>query len=69
MPKDAWLVGQPIGASPGAGGTVLLVGQPPTSFRPDAAVVVALADLILNVVAERPVWSDAPDDADIARAA
>lgn len=69
MPKDAWLVGQPIGPSSGAGGTVLLVGQPPTSFRPDAAVVVALADLILNVVAERPMWSDASDDVHIARAA
>ena len=69
MPNDAWLVGQPIGASSGVGGVILLAGQPPTSFRPDAAVVVALADLILNVVAERPVWSDAPDDVDIARAA
>ncbi len=52
MPGDAWLVGQPIGGPAGEQGLVLLAGRPQTSFRPDASVVVALADLILNVATE-----------------
>ena len=53
MPPEAWLVGQPIDAASGAGGVMLLAGQPPASFRPDAAVVVALADLVGNEMTER----------------
>jgi diguanylate cyclase (GGDEF)-like protein len=52
MPGDAWLVGQPIGGAGGERGLVLLAGQPQASFRPDASVVVALADLILTVATE-----------------
>lgn len=52
MPADAWLVSQPIGGASGEQGLVLLAGRPQTSFRPDASVVVALADLILTVASE-----------------
>ena len=55
MPGDAWLVGQPIGGASGDQGLVLLAGRPQTSFRPDASVVVALADLIFTVVTESRV--------------
>jgi diguanylate cyclase (GGDEF)-like protein len=66
MPADAWLVGQPIGGVAEGGGLVLLAGRPTTSFRPDASVVVALADLIRNVVAE---GREMDDRRDVARAA
>jgi hypothetical protein len=69
MPGDAWLVGQPIGGPSGEQGLVLLAGQPQTSFRPDASVVVALADLILNVATEAATRSDSPATMAPARAA
>ncbi len=61
MPADAWLVGQPIGGASGEQGLVLLAGRPQTSFRPDASVVVALADLILTVVLEGRARAAAPE--------
>lgn len=70
MPGDAWLVGQPIGGASGEQGLVLLAGRPQTSFRPDASVVVALADLIFTVVSEaRARSATAEDRRDGARAA
>jgi diguanylate cyclase (GGDEF)-like protein len=70
MPGDAWLIGQPIGAGQREGGLVLLAGRPATSFRPDASVVVALADLIQTVVSEaRGRAESAPAGRDGARAA
>ena len=60
MPGDAWLVGQPIGGPSGEQGLMLLAGQPQTSFRPDASVVIALADLILNVATEGAARVESP---------
>ncbi len=70
MPGDAWLVGQPIGGATGAQGLVLLAGRPQSSLRPDASVLVALADLILTMVSEsRARGSVMQDRRDCARAA
>ena len=51
MPADAWLIDVPVPDEAGTPGRLLLTGQPTTSFRPDAPVVVALADLVQAVVA------------------
>ncbi len=69
MPADAWLVGQPISGPAGEMGLVLLAGQPQTSFRPDASVVVALADLILNVATEGATQKQTPARIEHTRAA
>lgn len=61
MSADAWLVGQPIGGALGERGLVLLAGHPRTSFRPDASVVVALADLIFTVASEGRARAASPE--------
>jgi diguanylate cyclase (GGDEF)-like protein len=59
MPADAWLIDVPVPDEAGVPGRLLLAGQPTTSFRPDAPVVVALADLIQAVVASGRAHEDA----------
>jgi diguanylate cyclase (GGDEF)-like protein len=59
LPPEAWLVETPIPDEFGDGGTLLLAGLPMTSFRPDAPVVVALADLMQAVVANGRAHVDA----------
>ncbi len=51
LPAECWLIEAPIPDEFGDGGSLLLVGFPAASFRPDAPVVLALADLIQAVVA------------------
>jgi len=59
LPGDAWLIDVPVPDEAGAPGRLLLAGQPTTSFRPDAPVVVALADLVQAVVASGRAHEDA----------
>jgi diguanylate cyclase (GGDEF)-like protein len=69
LPRDTWLIGQPVGGA-GYGGLVLMAGRPQTSYRPETAVIVALADLIFNVAAEGRERSESLiSDRDDARAA
>jgi len=51
LPAEAWVIDARIPDEVGDGGVLLLAGLPMTSFRPDAPVVMALADLIQAVVA------------------
>ncbi|TAK55777.1 MAG: diguanylate cyclase [Dehalococcoidia bacterium] len=48
---DAWVIDAPIPDESGDGGALALAGLPMSSFRPDAPVVMALADLVQAVVA------------------
>ncbi|MBI5288986.1 MAG: diguanylate cyclase [Chloroflexi bacterium] len=59
LPGDAWIIDVPVPDESGAPGRLLLAGQPTTSFRPDASVVVALADLVQAVVASGRAHEDA----------
>jgi hypothetical protein len=51
LPAEAWVIDAPVPDEQGDGGTLMLAGPPMTSFRPDAPVVMALADLIQAVAA------------------
>lgn len=51
LPADAWVIDATIPDESGEGGSLALAGLPMWSFRPDAPVVMALADLIQAVVA------------------
>ncbi|MBI5285345.1 MAG: diguanylate cyclase [Chloroflexi bacterium] len=51
LPAECWVIEAPIPDEFGDGGSLLLAGLPASSFRPDAPVVLALADLIQAVVA------------------
>jgi diguanylate cyclase (GGDEF)-like protein len=48
---DAWVIDAPIPDESGDGGALALAGLPMSSYRPDAPVVMALADLVQAVVA------------------
>jgi len=51
LPADAWVIDAQIPDESGDGGALALAGMPMSSFRPDASVVIALADLVHAVVA------------------
>ncbi len=51
LPAEAWVIDASVPDEQGDGGTLMLAGLPMTSFRPDAPVVMALADLIQAVAA------------------
>ena len=59
LPADAWVIDTPILDEHGQGGVIVLPGIPSRSFRPDAPVVVAFADLIQAVVANARAHQDA----------
>lgn len=59
VPAEMWLIEASIPDESGDGGLLLLGGLPTTSFRPDAPVVVALADLLHAVVANDRARVDA----------
>ncbi len=59
LPPDAWLIETLVPDDGGDGGTLLLAGLPTASCRPDAPIVVALADLIQAVVANGRTHVDA----------
>lgn len=59
LPGEAWLIEAAIPDEAGDGGILLLGGLPMTSFRPDAPVVVALADLLQATVANGRAHLDA----------
>ena len=59
LPADAWLIDMPVPDEQGGGGRITLVGVPSKSFRPDAPVVIALADLVQAVVANGRAHVDA----------
>jgi len=59
LPGEAWLIEATIPDERGDGGVLLLGGLPMTSFRPDAPVVVALADLLQATVANGRAHLDA----------
>jgi len=59
LPTDAWVIETRVPDDGGDGGTLLLAGLPMASYRPDAPIVVALADLIQAVVANGRTHVDA----------
>jgi HD-GYP domain-containing protein (c-di-GMP phosphodiesterase class II) len=59
LPPDAWLLNVPIPDDRGNPGRLLLAGLPNRSFRPDAPMAMALADLVHAVVASGRARADA----------
>jgi diguanylate cyclase (GGDEF)-like protein len=59
VPPEAWAIDAPIPDESGAPGSLSLTGLPASSFRPDARVVLALADLIQAIVANGRAHVDA----------
>jgi HD-GYP domain-containing protein (c-di-GMP phosphodiesterase class II) len=59
LPLGAWMIETPVRDEDGENGTMILAGMPTTSFRPDAAVVLALADMVQAVVANGRAHLDA----------
>jgi diguanylate cyclase (GGDEF)-like protein len=59
LPPDAWIIDTAIPDELGEAGRLILAGVPTRSFRPDAPVVVALADLVQAVVANSRAHEDA----------
>ena len=59
LPQGTWVIEAPIRDEDGENGTMILAGMPTTSFRPDAAVVLALADMVQAVVANGRAHVDA----------
>jgi diguanylate cyclase (GGDEF)-like protein len=59
LPAETWLIETKVSDEGGAGGLLILGGLPIRSFRPDAPVVVALADLLQAVVANGRAHIDA----------
>jgi len=59
VPAETWLIDTVIPDESGDGGLLVLGGLPMTSFRPDALVVVALADFLQAVVANDRARVDA----------
>lgn len=58
LPSEAWLIDTPV---PGdtAGAHIILAGVPMSSFRPDAPVALALADLVQVVIVNGRAHADA----------
>jgi len=59
LPREAWLIETAIPDESGTGGVLMLAGLPTESFRPDAPVVVALAELVHAAVASGRAQLDA----------
>ncbi len=59
LPGEAWIVESPIHDEGASAGNILLAGMPMTSFRPDAPVALALADLVQAIVSSRQAQVDA----------
>jgi diguanylate cyclase (GGDEF)-like protein len=59
LPAESWMIDAPIADDAGMDGVLLLAGLPTDAFRPDASVVLALADLIQAVVANGRAHSEA----------
>lgn len=59
LPRETWVIESPINGETSPGGTLLLGGIPNESFRPDASVVRALADLVQATVANGRAHVDA----------
>jgi diguanylate cyclase (GGDEF)-like protein len=56
---ETWVLDAPIPDENGTSGVLVLAGQPSSSFRPDALIVMALADLVQAVVANGRAHVDA----------
>ncbi len=59
LPAETWLIETKVSDEGGADGSLILGGLPIRSFRPDAPVVVALADLLQAIVANGRAHIDA----------
>jgi diguanylate cyclase (GGDEF)-like protein len=59
LPGEAWIIETPIQDDGSHAGMVLLAGMPMSSFRPDAPVALALADLVQAVIASSRAQFDA----------
>lgn len=59
LPADAWVIDTAIPDELGGRGRLILAGVPSRSFRPDAPLVVALADLVQAVIANSRAHADA----------
>lgn len=59
LPPEAWVIDTPIPSEDGEPGLLLFAGLPTASYRPDASVVIAMAELLQAIVANGRARVDA----------
>lgn len=59
LPPEAWVIDTPIPSEDGEPGLLLFAGLPTASYRPDASVVIAMAELLQAIVTNARARVDA----------